>query len=614
MKILMIDDDEAPLRALARAIQAFGHDVFPASNGQAALQILDEQPLDLVITDIEMPGIDGFGVLNAVKRLHPALPVIVVTGYSNKVRAIRAVNEGAFAFLEKPVALLELEQKIEEATRLLSARQSEQKQVEELHEVARGSRVALAKKDRQLVETNRLLAVIERISQSVLASLDLDQILDNLTHQIVEVGVFRSLMVALVDEEAQSVVIERGLYLSGSEGSREESHVKQATSQLGLRSDLGDRNITAQVARTGQMAVIEGWDDRFDSQLEDPESCKGKVSYFIPVKKDGRVLAVLATGSRLEDKTEILHRIQMLQPLLDQVAVAIAHGRLYQEAQQRTAELRDANAQLRAEITRRRQMESQLEAQRVQAMQADRLQALGEMAAGVVHELGQPLGAILATAEGLGLRMENGLLVTKEKVMGAVEDIMGFVDRMADTLEHLRVFSRDTALESATRFSLNEALEAGLRMVGVQFKNHDIALRLDLDEALPSLTGHAQQVEQVFLNLLANARDALDERAAVASEPDAWQKEIHIRSCLEQTESPHVVFEIHDNGIGIDPSLGDRVFEPFFTTKEPNRGTGLGLAISYGIVQKMGGQITYSSSEGNGTTFRVRMPVERSEA
>ena len=95
---------------------------------------------------------------------------------------------------------------------------------------------------------------------------------------------------------------------------------------------MNDDNITAEVVRTGKMQAIEGWDDRFERSVSKPELLEGQVSFFIPVKKEGQVLAVLATGSSIAEKQELLHRIEVMHPLLDQVAIALEHARLYEEA------------------------------------------------------------------------------------------------------------------------------------------------------------------------------------------------------------------------------------------------------------------------------------------
>jgi PAS domain S-box-containing protein len=174
-------------------------------------------------------------------------------------------------------------------------------------------------------EKDRLLAAYHIIGQAILSSLTLEQVLDKLPQQILAAGIFRSLMVALVDEANRRVQVLRS-----------------------FSSYIDDVNVIAEVARTGDMQVIDGWDSkRFDPDRKPNAGDMVKVSYFFPIKQDTRVLAVLATGSTPEMKEVMLHRIEMMQPLLDQIAIALEHARLYEEVQQTIIERAQAEESLR---------------------------------------------------------------------------------------------------------------------------------------------------------------------------------------------------------------------------------------------------------------------------
>ena len=171
------------------------------------------------------------------------------------------------------------------------------------------------------------------------------------------------------------------------------------------------------------------------------------------------------------------------------------------EAQERA--LLDETAAQMARALEARELEMQL-------LQSARLVSLGQMAAGVAHEINQPLGAISATAEDYYLRLKDGLSVSQGQWQEMLKRILGMVGRMSGTVDHLRVFSRDTSQEPGVRLSVNQVIHSALSVIGTQLKNHGIRLYLDLTEDLPSVMGHPHQIEQVFLNLLGNARDALD--------------------------------------------------------------------------------------------------------
>jgi PAS domain S-box-containing protein len=191
----------------------------------------------------------------------------------------------------------------------------------------------LEQHNRELEERERLLEAFDQIGHVVLSSLELERVVEALARQIIEAGIFRSLTVALVDETAHRVEIVENLFRS-PQGVllRDLSHL------IGVGYALDDKDILAEAARTGEMQVVVEWDERLNPQLATPEMRKGQVAYFIPVKRGDRVLAVLATGSRVEEQTETLRQIEVMRPLLQYVAIALEHARLYRALQ--TAEER----------------------------------------------------------------------------------------------------------------------------------------------------------------------------------------------------------------------------------------------------------------------------------
>lgn len=187
-----------------------------------------------------------------------------------------------------------------------------------------------------LTEQTRTLQAYERTGALLVATLDLDEILDALSREMVEAGVFRSLMVALVDERSGTVTVVRNLQreTDGSIG-------QGGSGVIGTSYRLDDDNITAQVARTGSLEILRGWDDRYDARITDVEEySRLTVAYFIPVKKGDRVLAVIATGSQADEQDETLARIADMETLLSQVAVALDHAQLYKETREAREEMR----------------------------------------------------------------------------------------------------------------------------------------------------------------------------------------------------------------------------------------------------------------------------------
>jgi signal transduction histidine kinase len=269
------------------------------------------------------------------------------------------------------------------------------------------------------------------------------------------------------------------------------------------------------------------------------------------------------------------------------------------ETQERV--LADETAGQIARALEARELEAQL-------VQSARLVSLGQMAAAVAHELKQPLSAISTTAGDVYLRLLGGVALPSEELKAMMRDVRSFTDRMAEIIDHLRVFSRDTAEEPDILFSVNDVVRSSVKLIGAQFASRGIELLLDVAEVLPPVSGHPQQIEQVLLNLLSNARDAIDEKGARV-EADELEKRVTIRTMTVRNGIPWVAIEVEDNGIGMHEATVARVFEPFFTTKPADRGTGLGLAIAYALVRNHEGRLSCESETGEGTLFRVALPA-----
>jgi PAS domain S-box-containing protein len=232
-------------------------------------------------------------------------------------------------------------------------------------------------------ERERMLTALRRIGSETLQSPDLDHVIDTLARQVVHAGILRSLMVAIVDHQNHVIRVARnylsfdGHYEKGIGRVRPGAQITPSPTVarregerlvfsdqriIGTTYDLDDDNITPTVARTGEFTVIVGADERFDERFEhkDEESRADRVSYFIPLKRDGRVLAVLATGSTTADREETLRRIEAMEPLLEQAAVALDHAQVHGRVRDHAREVHALNGRLRAEVSRRLRAEETL--------------------------------------------------------------------------------------------------------------------------------------------------------------------------------------------------------------------------------------------------------------
>ncbi|MEW5804747.1 MAG: ATP-binding protein [bacterium] len=231
-----------------------------------------------------------------------------------------------------------------------------------------------------------------------------------------------------------------------------------------------------------------------------------------------------------------------------------------------------------------------------QLVQAAKLSAMGELAASVCHELRQPLCGIMGFSylAGRELGEESPALPYLKKLDEQCE-------RMREIIENLRAFSRqsDASLEV---MNIHDALEDAISLFHHQLKNHGIELEENVPADLPPVLGNKTKLQQVFVNLISNARDALD--AQNKTKP----KKITIR-CEADDRNKNIRIFVADNGIGIDESIRSRVFDSFFSTKSVEQGTGLGLSIARTIISDHNGEINFSSDPHEGTLFVVRLPV-----
>lgn len=260
---------------------------------------------------------------------------------------------------------------------------------------------------------------------------------------------------------------------------------------------------------------------------------------------------------------------------------------LEEEIQKKTAEIMKAHEQL---------------------INAEKLASLGRMAAGVAHELNSPLTGIVTFAHLMLKRLPPENKQDREDL----EIIIEQANRCSKIIKGLLGFSRKATAERV-EININTLLDSTIAMVRNQAKFHNIKFVLNYDESLPMIHVDPNQMQQVFLNLLINAADAMNERGQITiatrtvgeSEETPWFKMGH-----PHEGKKYIEIEFTDTGPGIPEEYMGKIFEPFFTTKPVGKGTGLGLAVSYGIIKRHGGNITVRSEPGKGASFFIRLPVE----
>ena len=474
----------------------------------------------------------------------------------------------------------------------LRVREEEWRALEERNRELEGEIAERHKVEERLSERDRLMMAFHEIGQIILSTLDSEKILDEMGIQIAEAGIFRSLMIALVDEADENVEVMRTFFRT-PDGSllRNDSEV------VGLRYRLSDDNITAEVARTGQMKIVEEWDDRFDARIDTRETRRGKVSYFIPVKQRKRVVAVLATGSEREEKEDVMGRIEAMYPLINQMAIALEHAQLYEEAQQ--------------EILERQRAEEERAQLEVRLQRVEKMELVGNLAGGVAHDLNNILSGIVGYPDLMLMEIPEesplrkpllSIRMAGERAAAIVQDLLTLARRGVPV-------DKIVCLNSVISEYLEspECDELRRRCPGV-------VVEADLAGDLLNVLGSPVHLGKTVMNLAANAMEAMPGGGKLTISTENRYLDRPIRGYDEVAEGDYVILRITDTGTGVAPEDLGRIFEPFYTKKQMGRsGTGLGMAVVWGAVKDHRGYIDLESAVGEGTTFTLYFPITRQE-
>jgi C4-dicarboxylate-specific signal transduction histidine kinase len=356
----------------------------------------------------------------------------------------------------------------------------------------------------------------------------------------------------------------------------------QADRHTDLRGRVRDLERRVEVAEQGRRALVHIMDDLNESNRKLADQRKAMLHILSDYEGDRRRLE--SQTARLDNsRRALLHILEDSHDSnirLEATRKAMIHI---------MGDLRDTTE----EIKRR---EIELREKQEQLVQAGKLATLGELTTGIAHELNNPLNNI-------GLYVGNVLdqlragRIDQEQITHDLEKAVQQVRKATEIISHLRTFGR-AAPVNFEPVAVHDILARSLSLIEQQLRLRQVDVRVTLSRARePIVLGNPIQLEQVFINLLTNARDALD---------NAPTKVLSI-DC--STAPTHVTVVIRDTGAGIPEGMEQRIFDPFFTTKEVGKGTGLGLSITYAIVKEHGGTITVANEPEGGASFRVELPL-----
>jgi signal transduction histidine kinase/DNA-binding response OmpR family regulator len=537
--ILIVEDDPEMLDFMQLLLARANCDVLVAHSGEEALKTLRRtrkagDEVDLVLLDIMMPGMDGYEVIARTKA-DPDLrntAFIVTTALDSVSDKTLGLGMGADDYLTKPFDPRELLARIDAVMRI---RRSEQ----------------------ALRRRNRELAALIEINRVVTSSLDLEDVLDATMGGIREILHVEAGALVLLDEESGELTYRKSL---GPEAWRPSRSVQPGEGLVGHVIASGEPKLVNDVER----------DPHFSGEPE--EEMAGIVPRAIlcvPLTIRDRIIGAIELINKLDGSFDE-QDLDLLIAMAASVAVAVDNANLYAELAEFADELERSQAKL---------------------VQAEKMAAIGRLAASLAHEINNPLQAI---HNSLHLTVHEGLDEERRKeYLGMAQDE---VQRLINIVQRMLDFYRPSrgGVEPA---DVNRVVENVLTLTQKRLQHGGVEVHAELTEGLPAIPIVSDQISQVILNLLINAVEAMPAGGS-----------LRLKTELSD-DGDHVLFRVRDSGPGMSAEQVNRLFEPFYTTK-PN-GTGLGMAISYGIIERHGGTIDVSSEPGQGTTFVVTLPVRR---
>jgi signal transduction histidine kinase len=278
--------------------------------------------------------------------------------------------------------------------------------------------------------------------------------------------------------------------------------------------------------------------------------------------------------------------------------------------------------ELEGEKNKRSKVEADLQKSQEQLHQAQKMETLGTLVAGIAHEINNPINLIMYNtpllkkvwydfqpvlldyADKQPDRKYGGLSFEflKENLEQLISDVDMAANRVAKIITDLKDFARKSSVADKRPIQINQAVKNAMRLVKSTLKKAGVEIQLDLTPVIPLMEGNLQNIEQIILNITINAIQAIHHGDGVVKVSTGFQN-----------QEGRLFVSISDNGDGVNPDISNRLFDPFVTDKQAEGGTGLGLSVSYGLIRAHDGKVTFKSSKGNGSTFTVSFPMIKTE-
>ena len=564
MKTLIADDDPISIKILQKMLEKIGHEIFTAKDGSEAWEIYRKTDINLIISDWMMPNLDGIGLCRKIRET-PAdhyVYFIMLTAKDRKEDLIEVFEAGADDFISKPLNPDEIKARIKTSERIIN--------LEQEHKILQ----------QVLIESkNKLLTVFDSLNEEII-SVDVD-------FKIVSAN--------------KSTLNKINMPINNIIG-------HDLLNILAIREVIGkNESIVSQIRKT-----FESGESRFSIHdcKNDKDEIRRKEITYIPVKLENTTSQVVISCRDITEELKNTEKINLLNKKLGDALLQVE----------------SKNKKLEETLQRLKETQSQM-------LQSEKMSSIGQLAAGVAHEINNPTGFVSSNLKTLSDYQEdlNALISKYREILLKLEDvseeipaeITGLIqeikekekeidieyilDDVTDLIEESREGAnrikkivqdlKDFAHPGEDKLQLsdiNSNIESTLNIVWNEIKYKATVSKEYGD--LPEVKCYPHQLNQVFMNLLVNAAQAIEKNGEI--------------KIITKSVNSHVNIIISDTGSGISKENIRRIYDPFFTTKEVGKGTGLGLNVVYNIIEKHKGKIDVESEIGKGTTFSISIPVE----
>lgn len=564
--ILIIDDDIAIQTILKDLLLGEGYLVDIEPYGRAGLNKIKTNKYDLLLIDIRLPDINGLELLQEVHKFNKDICSIMITAYPDVDTAVCAIRYGAYDYIQKPLNLEEIKYTIRRAFEQMRLIEDNKNLMESL----KSCNIALQEEKKR-----RLTALWEGANLMGMAT-SLEDFFNDMLNVVMKVAQVSTCSIMLIDEKTGKLIIRAAKGL-------EEDIIKKTQIPIG-------EGISGWVVKNKEPVFVQNIEEDRRFRRKSGEKYLTKSLISVPLMIKDEAIGVLNVNNKISGGEFTEEDLQVITAIARQISITIENNRLYTEVKRVNREIVELQEQL---------------------LLSGKLATIGEIASIAAHEINTPLTTIMGYVNLLKKEIDNKVFIEKFISITNHE-----IDRITQITKRLLGL---TGVERITKapVDVNTVIKQTLLFLEHSLQKNRIELNLELQSGCPSINGNFNQLEQVILNMITNAIQAMPDGGKLIIKTTLRNKEEISKEGHSEdfnqiistySTSNWVEVSIADTGIGIPPENLKQLFKPFFTTKRG--GTGLGLSICKRIISNHGGLLDVKSVVNRGTTFYIYLPIE----